>query len=488
MLRSLAPIFGLLTLCWGFAPAASAGSLIETQLYSGDMASALAIAQSQAKANPADLAAQEMWIDLLIMTGQVQKAETVTSQRVHDAPRDPNAHYLHARAATTARDSRIRYERALRIDPEHGRSFMGMASVHEAEGRSDDALAAYQNAVERDPSLEEAWMGLIRQHLMRNDAPSAASAVQRGMKAVPDAGGLYLVLALIQPQQAEATLRAGLRQDGGDARIPAALAEVLLTKGEADAALVFSRQALVIDPANRDALLVEMFSEAIAAGVLDIEGHRGLVQARETQNQSAASALPLFQDLVNRYPDCALTFLGRAAVFDELGRSEEALSDLARALQRDPSLTEAQAVFGMALLRAERASEAAPWLAKATRSRPWDATLSVAYGQALRQTGDLQAATAHLAKAVDARPWDVESIILLAETLQAAQRPLAAYAVVKEGMLLTSSPQLVAAFVLVAADAGRHEEAATLVENLAARSGSKVLEGVAQRLRAQAGQ
>lgn len=488
MLRSIAPVLGLLTLWLGIPFTAHAGSLIETQLYSGDMASALAIAQSQAEADPADVEAQEMWIDLLVMTGQVQKAEALTSQRVHDAPSDPNAHYLHARAATTARDSRIRYERALRIDPEHGRSFMGMASVHEAEGRADDALAAYQNAVARDSGLEEAWMGVIRQHLMRNDGAAARTAVRQGLESVPDAGGMYLVLALIEPQRAESVLREGLKADGGDARIPAALAEVLLTQGEADAALVFSRQALVVDPANRDALLVEMFSEAISAGVLDAEGHRALIRAREAQNQGPAAALPLFDDLVQRYPDCALTFLGRAAVQDELGRSEEALSDLARSLQRDPTLTEAQGVFGMALLRADRAKEAVPWLAKASAARPWDVTMSVGYGQALRETGDLLSATAHLAKAVDARPWDVESVVLLAETLQAANRPLAAYAVVKEGMQLTSSPQLVAAFVLVAADAGRHEEAAALVENLASQSGSKVLEEIARKLRAQSGQ
>ncbi|MEQ1572409.1 MAG: tetratricopeptide repeat protein, partial [Myxococcota bacterium] len=129
--------------------------------HAGDPRSDLAAAAAAVRAHPEDVAAQELYLDLLVGTGRTGVALEAARARLAAAPRDPDANYLVGRATMDPAAAQLAFEAALRLDPDHARASMGLASVAEARGRLADAEAGYSRAAGRDPALVEAWVGWV---------------------------------------------------------------------------------------------------------------------------------------------------------------------------------------------------------------------------------------------------------------------------------------------------------------------------------------
>ncbi|NCG21466.1 MAG: tetratricopeptide repeat protein [Rhodobacterales bacterium] len=479
-------VLGCLTLISLSSGPAYALTPIDTALAAGDVGGAIVLAKAITDASPGDMDAHELYIDLMLAAAQGARAEQMYRSMIQSDPTNPDLHYLHGRAAVSGKEAQAAFERALRIDPDHARSHMGIAAVHSAKGAMHEAAMAYRRAVMLDGSLGEAWMGWVRMHIEAGDYEGAILVAQDGLRAVPAEGGLYMVVATLDGKQALEMLERGATEAPDDARVLSALAEVYLSLEQPDKALMVARRALRVSPSLPSPTLTEMFASALAAETLDYPGYRALIQAREQQGVDPSAAVASFNTLVSKYPKCALVLLGRAQLHDQLGQSALSLTDLALALQRDQNLMEAQAAFGLTLVRADRSKEALPWLTAATAGRPWDASLAIALGRAQSKTGDHVAAVRTLKVQYLRKPWDVPTLLQYAEVLQSAGLHEEAYRLVITGLKDVGDPRLAAALVMTAIAAGHPLEAANFLEDLGHQGNSQALLDLASRLRAQA--
>ncbi len=468
-------------LLWSVA--AWGGTLVETQLYAGNTEQAILTAERAAVAAPTDIDAQELFIDVLLSSGLGGRAERIYSNRVSTEPTNPDSHYLAGRSARSGQDARKAYEKALRLDPDHARSHMGMAAVHTAKGDHPAAARAYFQSINLDPSLSEAWMGLIRADLSMGMTADALDHAKNGLKHVPKEPGLYLLIAELSPKDASRVLAAASTRGVDDARVSAMLASVLLLEGDADGALVKARHALAVDHTNTEATRTALFAAAVTSGTLDIEGYKRLVAAREKQVSNPAGALAGFDSLVADYPKCALTWLGRSQVKRVLADLPGAVEDSTMAAELAPGNIEVEAAHGLLLNEIGRHADAAPFLRSASEGRSWDASLGLGFASALSGAGENGDATTVLRVMNEMFPYDVRVTITYAQALVDNGQAEEAYQLVRQAVKRVPDGRLGVAMVMTAAAAKRYGEAAAILEELAAKTGRSALAEAALRLR-----
>lgn len=450
----------------------------------GRLDEAVTAAKRAIDANPSDLSTQELYVDLLLSLGMVPRALDHAKARVDRAPTDPDGWYLLGRASPDPTRSREAYEAALRFDPAHARAHMGMGALHEAAGNGAAAETAYARAVTEDRTLSEAWVGRVRVAARAGRAIDARAFAEQGVAANPGDPSLALLLADLAPDRATPVLRAALARTDDDPRLHAALADRLLSAGDAAGALAEARLALSVDPSDPVAGRVELFAEEVAEKRLDPPGLQSLLALRASETSAPAQALPTYQSLVARYPRSALVLLGRAAVEERLQDRAASLRDLAAAAALDPGNVEAAAAAGLALLDADRPGEAEPLLARASAARPWDRSLLLARWKALVAGGRKAEALAVIEPLAALHRYDPSIQVAFAGSLFDAGRAADAYGVLKTAMLAAPDPRVAAAFVQIAPAAGHADEAAALLEQIVAKTGNAQLAEAARRLRA----
>ena len=193
--------------------------------------------------------------------------------------------------------------RALEIDPGHKNSRREMATMLRVQGRRKEALEAYRALLEIDPEypLAHAYIGDILLQLHRY-----AEAVEPLSKA----------LTLIK---AAPSLRSDLPTAGS---LHVLLGRALQGLGRTRAGEAHFRRALELDPRNMEAL------EYVAAAHFRQKRYR--------------EALDLYRTLLEIDPDRAATHADIGATLYFLGRTEEAIRNLERALSLDPTLETAR--------------------------------------------------------------------------------------------------------------------------------------------------
>jgi len=450
----------------------------EDLLRLGHLDLAIQQASEDARERPSDMAAQELYIDLLLSMGLAGRAAKHCDERRRLAPSNPDAHYLVGRAARTADSAQQAYEAALRLDPDHARSFMGMAAVHSASGRRDAAVTGYARAVQLDPSLSEAWLGWIRE-VSHRDRADARAIAEKAKLAVPGEPSVYLWLGLLDPENALEALVEGLKQVPLDARLHATQAERLLEVGRSAEAGQAAEEALRIERHNPTALRVQLYAQEIGSSRLDVAGYR-MIQER----MDAAPDPSRWAVLVERYPTSALVWLGRAnarrAVNDLPGHDQ----DLHHAVGVDESNVEAQAAWGLRLLALGQPKTAWTHLEVASRARPWDVSVGLALAQAVGQSGDTDAQGNLLAVLAERHTMDIRVARVRAQWLLDQTQYEEAYRYVRETLQRLPDGQLGVALVAAALQTGRHQEAASVVEAIGQEVGNTRLVEAARQLRA----
>jgi len=462
---------------------ASGGTLVETQLYAHDTEQAILSAESAARSAPKDIDAQEVYIDLLMSSGLGSRAYRIYREQVAANPTSADAHYLMGRAAITGADAAASYEHALRADPDHARSHMGMAAVHTSRSAHEDAARAYFRAINLDPTLSEAWLGLIRAELVLGLVDDGLALAKKGLRHVPQEPGLYLLIAELAPADANRVLNGALSRGIDDPRVLSALGAVLLREGDADGALVKARHALAIDRESVEATQVALFAAAVTSGTLDMSGYRDLVENRGIQAADPRQALVGFDRLVSKYPLCALTWLARSQLRRALEDLPGALEDSQTAARLAPGNTEIEAAHGLLLVEAGRHTEAAPYLMRASEARPWDASLGLGFSSALSASDKKVDALKVLEVLNGMHPFDPRVTVAYGQALVDVGRAEDAYRLVRSSMERVADPRLAVALVMTAAAAERYGEAAQILERLAEKTGRKALADHAARLR-----
>jgi tetratricopeptide (TPR) repeat protein len=437
-------------------------------------------------ATPGDLVAQELYVDLLLSLGMAPRAVEHARAWTARTPTEPDAWYLLGRASPDATRSREAYETALRFEPAHARSHMGMGALYEAAGDPAAADGAYGRALSEDRSLSEAWVGRIRLAARAGRTLDARALAEQGVAAVPGDPSLALLLAELAPDRASSVLAATIERTGDDPRLHAALAERLLEDGQAEPALAAANRALEMDPSDPVAGRVELFGRELADRRIDLPGLQSLLSLRRTEAKDPAAALRSYASLAERHPRSSLVLLGRAALEEQLQDRAGSLRDLRAAAELDPGNVEAAAAAGLALLDADHPGEAEPLLSQASMARPWDRSLLLARWKALVQIGRTADALQVIEPLAALHRFDPSIQAAYAGSLAEAGRTTEAYRVLKTALVLVPDPRLAAAFVQIAPAAGHADEAAALLEQIVAKTGNPQLADAAKRLRAAA--
>jgi len=467
-------------------PAGAGEVNAEALLRNGDVAAGLAAAASDADAQPDDIEVQELYVDAMLSMGQSSRLVRRYGARLETDPENPDLHYLVGRSEITPDTAVVSYERALRLDPDHARSHMGMAAVHFARGDLRDAALAYARAAKLDAALAEAWLGLVRVHAAAGNVDDAVTTARAGLAAVPTEPALYATLAALVPAEAEGLLETAVRLAPPDARVLSALAELRLRSGRSDGALAAATEALKVDPAHSSAMLTQMMATELSAGRLSQAAYEDLVAARALQSSDLQAAVERFDGLVNSHGGSAATWIARAQARQAQGDLAGAMQDLEHALGVDAHNVEAAGAYGLLLLSHGRAEEARAWLATAHQIRSWDMGLSIALARAYAATGELHQASEVLSAVLARDPYQVEALLTQAQVLSDGGEGDKAYAMMRDAVERVPDPRLGAALVLTAVAAKRYREAADLLDEVAALTGNAELTTKAEQLRAMA--
>lgn len=450
---------------------------VEALLRAGAVSEAFDTAGRLVRSHPADLDLHEIYIDLMSSMGLAGRAERLYTERRATEPLSADAHYLLGRATPAPASAQKAYEQALRIDPDHARSYMGMAALHVAAGRQQRALEGYERAATLDPSLSEAWLGWIR-GLSALDTARAREVASRARRAVPGEPGVYLVLATLDPGQAVEVLNAGREAVPDDARIPSMLAMIHLEAGKMGDVSVATEAALALDAQQPMARKAALFVREFSSGWLDAEGCK-TVYGRTLR----APGIDGWMALESRYPKSALVRLGHARALQASGGAAEASAALAQAVALDPENIEARAALGLLLLERGDSVGAATHLRVAASGHPWDGSLGLALSRALTSSGAVNEGGRELAAMAERFPMDVRVARMRAQWLLDHGAPEEAYLFARDALTRLPDGQLGVALIAAALATGRTSEAASFVEAIGRETGNPSLVEAAARLR-----
>jgi tetratricopeptide (TPR) repeat protein len=477
---TLSPVWVWLFCSFGSAFASTEEA--ERLLRHGAVNEALTAATAAARTTPRDLAAQELYVDLLVATGMGGRALREVKELAQADPNNPAAHYLVGRVIPDPAAAQSAYEAALRLDPSFPRAHMGMGALYEARGQLPQAEAAYTRATQGDATLSEAWLGRVRMLLRQSRQPEALTAARAGLAACPTEPALALVVAQLVPAEADRVLADALRRVPDEPRLHEAQARLLLARGDAKGALASAKAALAIDPSAAEASLVALYAAEIADGRLDLAGKTALEAARAQEGLDPRGAVGRYPPLLAKYPRSAMIRLGLAAA-RKAAQDPGATDDLLEAVALDPGNVEAVGAAGMALLEAERAIEAEPLLAQAAAARPWDPSLGLARARALAASGRSGEGARLVADLAKRFRFDAGVQVAHAGFLVEQGKASEAYQVLRTALMVAPDPRVAAAFVRVAPLAGYPEEAAAMLDQIVAQTGNQALAEAARKLR-----
>lgn len=253
-----------------------------------------------------------------------------------NAELDPDAHRLHrsvlvhnggqVRSALGRLDDAVDdYTDAINRDPHYAPYYFDRAGVLHRLGRDQEAIADYDTAIRMSPPIAEAYYnrGDVRAGL--GDDEGALADFSYALELSPGFVDAYLYQASLlfelgRVDEAQRAVDGGLALEPDNASLLAISGQLAAAAGESDAALQTFDRVLSLDPT----------SEAAWAGRATIAFERGdLTGAIADLGEALAQA------------DSAPLRYNRAAALIADGRWDEALADLNRAIELDPTDPEA---------------------------------------------------------------------------------------------------------------------------------------------------
>jgi cellulose synthase operon protein C len=318
------------------------------------------------------------------------------------------------------------FEAALVIDRGLPRALLGLGEVLHDSGRYGEALARFQSAAQADPTLLAAQIGIAKceiqlahlkeardilgklgethkedpevifwqakaeQALGDTDAALATyrAAITAG-KGRASSVNAYLSLAKLQAELgqlalAQDTLSEASQKLPPNGALHKALGEIALSRADSAVAFAQFQKALELDPGDTRA----RFLGAVAL----------------TRLGRFDEALLAFQTVGQTDKDFPGLAVERGRLFEESGRSAEALSEYEAALLKTPDDPEVQIRVGCARVATGQALAAESLLEKTSKVRPRSAELNFCLGRALFDLERHQDATVRLDRAIAIDP------------------------------------------------------------------------------------
>jgi tetratricopeptide (TPR) repeat protein len=287
-----------------------------------------------------------------------------------------------------------------------------------AHGRGDDAVTALRRAVQLKPDLAEAWRALGDHLAASGDESAAEAAAANAIRAStrdPRLLGPAAALCENRVADAEASLRAHLRQHPRDAAALRMLAEVAVRRGRYAEAEELLGECLGIAPsftaARRDQAHVLHRQGRTSEALPVIEqllaadpNNPGLLATKAaylTQLGDVGQSIALYEDVLRQYPKQARLHISHGNALKTAGRRAASIEAYRRCIELAPQTGEAW--WSLANLKRFRFSEAdvAAMRAQCARTDLADEDrvhFEFALGKALEDQHDYAGAFEHYAR------------------------------------------------------------------------------------------
>jgi len=278
-------------------------------------------------------------------------------------------------------------------DPSNYAAWFDLGFLYNAEGKTEESIAAYRKSIAAKPDVFESNLnlGLMLAKAGQTDAESYLRAATRlkpatqSQEAVAQAWmSLGHVLSSKNPEQAIEAYRqaAVLQPRNADAHLAAG--RLLAGENQFSDALAEYKQALTADPTSADAL----------TGMANIY----------IRGQQFGEAEDTLRKLVALHPDDPASHRQLARVLAAAGHNEDAISELQTALKLDPKDSTSQLDLADVYVTAKKYPEAEAQYRALLAATPNNAELHQSLGQALLKERKFPDAQAEFLAAIKIKP------------------------------------------------------------------------------------
>jgi tetratricopeptide (TPR) repeat protein len=253
------------------------------------------------------------------------------------------------------------FEQAMKLEPASTSPYVQLGTLYLKEGQKVRAVEAYKKAIELIDQQEKESSGFLQLKKQFNRAKTTEA--YRG-----------LALALLSQgkvDEAVATLKTAVEKMPKDPSARQALGEAYLAQGNTDGAIEQLQQRLALEPTTdarldlarayvkkRSAKQAEPLYQQVLKEEPDNRVARlGLIDLYLSMGRFAEAELSL-KDLISKDGNDATALARLGIMKSRMGRPNEALDPLERAVQENPSLIDARAELGFLLFRGDPAANA----------------------------------------------------------------------------------------------------------------------------------
>ena len=247
------------------------------------------------------------------------------------------------------------YRRAIRLAPVDATSHFNLGNALRDKGRHDDAIRAYKHSLRLDPLNTKACYNLGLSLQATGKLEEAIVQYERAIELKPDYVDVRIDLGSVLAYQgkheaARSMYKQALRYDPRCGEAYNNLGNLYRLEGKHRAALLEYRNALKIDPKNATVwssvgeirLQHNQYAEAINSFRRAIMGaprqirHRCRLADAFYENGQMREAITAYSDAIERQPNCAPAYLGRAYARLIQGDYELGWQDYEWRLQLEP--------------------------------------------------------------------------------------------------------------------------------------------------------
>ncbi len=365
-------------------------------------------------------------------------------------------------AANDFAGAELAFKRALKIQPDHANSLLGLAEIAHKTNHPELAAKLIDQAVKAAPNNANAQASLGRLLAVQKRYPEAEVALRKAVELDPklirprmDLADLYAT-ALPKPNEAlsfyrsvldinpnhaganyaygvtlmrvgdltkaRAALETSARLEPGNPLPPLALASLSLQQKELDQALIWLGRALEIQPTLADALEL-----------------RGDIQQ---SRRSPDKALADYSAAIRSQPGLISAWMKQGILQQQLGQYEEARKSYLAAIKLDPKLS--AAYNNLAWMEAENGKnleQAEAWAKKAVQLSPEIADYHDTLGWVYRARGNLKNAELWLRRATNLKHVPSSAFYHLGMVLQEMGKSKEAVVAFKKSLALDKNNQ-----------------------------------------------
>jgi len=475
---ALVCIVALIVVCLSQVSLASVAD-VEALLEAERIGEAMESLSTHLDAHPDDVVGHELFIDLLLTAEQFDQANRFYTDRVTRADTADNW-YLLGRASMDQAEALTAFDRALSLQPEHARAWMGQASVQRSLSQYSDAAIGYAKALQFDQTLSEAWIGLWSAQLSQGSRDEAVATMSRASRSVPHVIEPWLALAEMNHEQAISILQEGITHSPDSTWLWTALAQHAFRSRGLALATSTHQRAIELAPSDKKLRINEAILEEISAGRLSWDAAHTVLDTRSSP-QDPQTLIGMDQ-VVASAPQSTIARMVRGNLRQIQDDHAGAEADLRGALELDPTDINVSAALGLLLLNQKRASEAITHLNRAYAARPEDLGLGIASAIALAEGHDPGAGGIRLLELQTRFPHDPGPPKILAQLLMAMGQYDRAYTILLDAITTIPDTTLILFLAEAAHRTGRDIEAAAALETLTERTGDHRFSEAAQRL------